>query len=99
LSCGIEHPRTSQHGGAFAHGYSPKQRYVNSPSEQFGEVHLQAAEGEEAGRVEWIGFDKEVDIALGSEAIRQDGAEQVHAAHPDSACSSRDPGEIKVDVV
>lgn len=94
-SSGIEHPRAGQDRGPLARGDAAKQRQMNRSAEKFGEVHLQPAQREQARRMERIGLDDHVDVAIGAEPICQNGAEQEKPHDANTATRIADSRKIK----
>src|SRR5690606_27377697 len=58
-SGGIERSRMGQDGGAVFGGHAAEQGQVDSAAEHVGQVHLEAAEFQQARRVVGIGLDEQ----------------------------------------
>ena len=98
-SGGIENPRAGQHCGLFVGRDSTQERQVDCSPKELRKVHLQPAQREKPRRTERISLDENVDVAVGTEPIGQDGAEQEQAYDASPAARGVDSRKIESNVV
>ena len=99
VSCRVERPRMSQLRRSLPLRDAAEHGQVDLAAKKLGEVHLEAAEGEQPCGAGRVGLHEDIDVAVGAEPIGEDGAEEVGTEDTGAAAGVGDAGEVELEAV